>query len=263
MVGRLRKTAYAFADRVYVQAMKNKLKVTLALGAAAVLAGPQVAVAAPAGHTVSGVFTNDCGDGSVWVELRNSDNVPIGSESVPDGGTFTFDDVDDGDYTVVPYAPAGCGPTPYPGGAPVTVEGADVLGVAVGTVTVYSIWGVVTGCAAGEGNGLNGVRVDLDIDTDDLNYSATNTTKDIERDGQFFFQYLPATDGYTLTVTPPEGCQIADPTIEVDLSEDDVSDVSFALETVPSPPPGPSGSLGSLGPFGSVASFGSMASFGS
>lgn len=227
------------------------------------LAAPQFAAALPVGQTVSGTFTNDCGDGPVWVELKDSNGVAIFSDNVLDGETFSFADVVDGDYSVVPYAPAGCGPTPYPGGAPVTVAGADVTGVNAGLVTVHSIWGLVTGCDAGEGEGLNGVTVTLDIDTDDLDYSASTTSANFVQDGQFFFQYLPATDGYTLTVTPPEGCQIEDATADVDLTEGDVLDVSFALESVPEPEPEPSGSLGSLGPVGSAASYGSAASFGS
>ncbi|MBB1058796.1 MAG: collagen binding domain-containing protein [Dietzia cercidiphylli] len=233
--------------------MKSKFVTGLALGASVVLASPQFAHADPAAFDVSGVFTNDCGDGSAWIELKDDANAVVASQNIADGGAFSFPNVEDGDYRLVPYAPAGCGPTPYPGGAPVTVDGADFTGVDVGLVVVHSIWGVVTGCDAGEGNGLNGVEVSLDIDTEALTYSATTRSRSLTEDGQFFFQYLPATDGYTVTVTPPEGCEIADPTVVIDLSDDDVEDVSFALDRAP----GPFGSLGSLDPFGSTGSLGS------
>ncbi|MFN7151836.1 MAG: hypothetical protein ACK4V6_20445 [Microthrixaceae bacterium] len=199
------------------------------------------------------MFTNDCGDGPVWIELKDDANAVVASQNIADGASFTFAEVEDGAYRLVPYAPAGCGPTPYPGGAAITVDGGDVTDVEVGLVTVHSIWGVVTGCDAGEGNGLNGVEVSLDIDTEALTYSATTRSRSLTADGQFFFQYLPATDGYTVTVTPPAGCEIDDPTVVVDLSGDDVNDLTFALDRAP----GPFGSLGSLDPFGSTGSLGS------
>ena len=46
------------------------------------------------------------------------------------------------------------------------------------------------------------------------------------------------------------------PTLEVDLSDGDVNDVNFALESVPAP----MGSLGSLGQFSSSSLFGSLGS---
>lgn len=242
----------------------NKFTLALVVGAATVIAAPSVASAQPAEHTVSGTFVNDCGDGGAWIELRDASGTRVDSQNTPDGGTFAFDEVADGDYTVFPYAPAGCGPMPYPGGAHLTVDGGDVTDLSVGLVAVHSIWGTVTGCDAGEGNPLNGATVDLDIDTEFLTYDASYTSG-AWRDGVFFFQNLPATDGYTLTVTPPEGCRIEEPVIEVDLTDDDV-EVEFALEQIPEPEPEPAGSLGSLGsvgPFGSAVSFGSGASFAS
>ncbi len=232
-------------------AMRKTIFAGLVLGASAMLAAPQIAAAAPATHEVSGTFTNDCGPGgTAWIELRDSTGTVVDSQNIADGANFTFDGVADGDYTVVPFAPAGCGPTPYPGGAAVTVDDADITGVDVGLVAVHSIWGTVTGCTAGEGNGLNGVTVAVDIDNDDLTYHAETTTADFTEAGQFFFQYLPAVDGYTVTVTPPEGCTVDSPTAAVDLSDDDVDDVTFALEKAQSP----LGSLASLDFLGSLGS---------
>ncbi|WP_024794529.1 hypothetical protein [Tomitella biformata] len=223
------------------------------------LAVPQIAMAAPpATYDISGTFTNDCGGGGgAWIELKDSTNTPIDSQFIDGGDPFTFTGVADGDYTVVPYAPAGCGVTPYPGGAPVTVDGADAT-ADVGLVSVYSIWGVVTGCEAGDGNGVNGVAVAVDIDTADLKYHAETQTSAITEDGQFFFQYLPAFDGYQVTVTPPAGCVIAVPTVGVNLTNADVDDVAFALETAPN-----TGSLASLDMFGSLGSLGFLGSSGS
>lgn len=238
--------------------MRNKFLASLALGAGVGLAAPQAALAQPVTYDVSGVFTNDCGDGSAWIELRDADDDTVASQSIADGASFTFEEVEEGDYQVVPFAPAGCGTTPYPGGADITVDGADVTGVDVGLVSVYSIWGIVTGCDAGDGEGVNDVEVTLDIDTDELEYSATTRTRAFSEDGEFFFQYLPATDGYTVTATPPEGCQIENPAQEVDITDGDVDDVAFALERAPTS----SGSLGSLDVGGSLGSPGSFGSSG-
>lgn len=230
--------------------MRKTLFAGLALSVGAMVAVPHIAMAAPTTFGISGIFTNNCNNGMAWIELKDSSGV-VGTQTRGSGETYSFTGLAEGDYSVVPHAPAGCGVMPYPGGAAVTLDGEDVT-VDVGLVPVHSIWGVVTGCTAGGGEGVNGVVVAVDIDTDDLRYHAETVSAAFTRDGQFFFQYLPAFDGYQVTVTPPEGCEIGDPTVDVDLSTADADDIAFALETVPSP-----GSLASLDLFGSLGFLGS------
>lgn len=238
--------------------MGKRWTTTLVFAAGLTLAAPQFAAADPEPATISGTFTNDCSDGSAWIELLDATGTKVDSVSVASGADFTFSLVAPGDYSVVPFAPAGCGVMPFPDGAPVSVGADGVADVDVRLVPVHSVSGTVTGCAAGAGEGINGVPVALEIDTDDLTYQATTTTAAFTEDGQFFFSYLPAYSGYLVTVSPPPGCTIEDSAVAVDLAAGDV-EVDFALSRSPVP----AGSLASLGLEHLSGSLGSLVGAGS
>ena len=88
---------------------------------------------------------------------------------------------------------------------------------------MFSIVGTVTGCPGADGVGASDVTLNL---LDAGTQIATTTTDD---SGDYFFQYKPAKDGYSVEVVPGSGCGADPAAIPVNLSTNDVTGVDFAL----------------------------------
>ncbi|MDI9915013.1 carboxypeptidase-like regulatory domain-containing protein [Rhodococcus sp. IEGM 1379] len=226
--------------------MRRGIFAVFALVASLGLFLPSVASADPVTHSVSGTLTNTCdplgNPVGVWMVVWNG-ATQVASATTGPGGVYTIAGVPPGSYTVSPYAPAGCGSVPN--STPVDLTSADATGIDFEMVKVFSIFGQVTGCPEDEGVGTPDVTVNL---LDGGNQIASTTTDNF---GDYFFQYKPAKDGYTVEVAPGAGCGADSPSVPVNLSVDDVEGVDFAFIRDCS-----SGNPGSM--FGSI--FGSLGS---
>ena len=183
-----------------------------------------VASADPVTRSVSGTLVNSCSDTGdpvgIWMVVWDG-STQISSATVGVGGGYMITNVPPGNYTVSPYSPAGCGSVPDRTAVDLTTS--DATGIDFELVKVFSIVGTVTGCPGADGVGASDVTLNL---LDAGTQIATTTTDD---SGDYFFQYKPAKDGYSVEVVPGSGCGADPAVIPVNLSTNDVTGVDFAL----------------------------------
>ena len=185
------------------------------------------------GFTVSGIVTlSGSGLPGVTVTLASAQDNETGDESailmtaITDSfGCYAFSGVANGDYTVTPSL---SGYTFEPASEQITVDEADVTGVdfaatASTTTTAPPDSGfTVSGTITLSGSGLAGVTVTLASAQDNASAQPTVTT---DATGAFAFTGVESGE---YTVTPSlQGYAFTPAEIEVEVTDDDVTDLAF------------------------------------
>ncbi|SDS34128.1 MSCRAMM family protein [Microlunatus soli] len=192
-------------------------------------------VPSPVSGSISGTITDQTADGpAAAVEVTATDAAGESYVTHTDSdGDYTFDEMPAGDYdvTVVP-----------PDGTEVVGEDTQRATITEDQTSVDDVDFVV---ATPVLNDIAGSVVDADHDPvpgavltlDPPKGEEITTTTN--KDGDFGFESLPPQDGYQLTVTPPDGFTIDDEyaTQPVDLTDGDVTDISFAVTAEETAPP--------------------------
>lgn len=216
------------------------------------IAGPANVVVAPgetepktgrdflldADPTVSGTVSDSGGGiGGVTVVLLDG-AVEVARTTTAVDGTYSFDLVPPGTYSVTVPDPPGDYDVPSP--EAVTALDEDVSGVDLALTRPGSIAGTVT-------NGGAPVAGTVLTITGPSAFSQQVTT---DAEGNYAVGDLPP-GTYTVTLTPPSGTTIADPSLEVVIPSggEDFGAVNFAIADVqaPDPDPGTPGTPGDSG----------------
>lgn len=178
--------------------------------------------------TLSGTITDsDGGVGGQTVVLLDGTTEVARTTTAPDG-TYAFEHVPAGSYTVAVPDPGGSYIAPDP--EPAVVDADDVTGVDLFLARPGSIAGTVTK----DGAPVAGATITI---TGPSSFSATLTT---DAEGNYAFGDLPP-GTYTATITPPDGTSIDDPSREVVIPAggEDFGAVDFVLTEADSPDPDP------------------------
>lgn len=232
----------------------------LMLAAASGLVSPAAAGADPAGPTISGTQIKHCNGGAqpaLYVGLYTGpeQSSKVSTTKSAADGEFVFTALVDaspiseivpGAYFARVSAPGACASVPTQ--IEVAVDGEDVSGLRFDVVDTYNVEGTVTGCAAGAGNGLEGIELTA---ANSAGERVGRAVTDV--DGNYELIRLPDWGENTVTVDPGPNCLAAAPTATVLLDGANATGVDFALESAPC-----AGSLASLGALGSL--FGSLGS---